>query len=106
MSIFIHSSDNISMKHRYYKLFPLQIGGLTVQNQHFVVVEEEDVEKPSDNSDGVLGLGLASFLEVRQNSSGYPFVPMLAIYRPTPLVINIVQQGLLSQNFFSIYYGR
>jgi hypothetical protein len=94
------------MKHRYYKLFPLQIGGLTVQNQHFVVVEEEDVEKPSDNSDGVLGLGLASFLEVRQNSSGYPFVPMVAIYRPTSLFKNTVVQGIVSQNVCSIYYGR
>ena len=59
MSIFIHSNDNISMKDRYYKLFPLQIGGLTVQNQHFVVMEEEDDEMPSDNFDGILGLGLS-----------------------------------------------
>ena len=106
MSSFIQSKDNISMKDRYYKLFPLQIAGLTVQNQHFVVMEEEDVEKPTDNSDGVLGLGLESFLDVRQNISGYPFVPMRAIYIPTPPVINIVQQGLLSKNVFSIYYGR
>jgi len=69
-------------------------------------MEEEDVEMPSNNSDGILGLGLASYLAGRQNTSGYPFVPMLAIYSPTPLFINIVQQGLVSQNVFSIYYGR
>ena len=106
MSIFIHSSDKISMKDRYYKLFPLQIGGLTVQNQHFVVMEEEDDEMPSNNSDGILGLGLSDYLVGQQNTSGYPFVPMLAIYSPTPLFKNIVDQGLVSHNVFSIYYGR
>ena len=94
------------MKDRYYKFFPLQIGGLTVQNQHFVVMEEEDVELQSENFDGILGLGLSGYLEGRQNTSGYPFVPMLAIYRPTPLFKNTVDQGLVSQNVFSIYYGR
>jgi len=94
------------MKDRYYKFFPLQIGGLTVKNQHFVVMEEEDVELQSNNSDGILGLGLSGYLLGRQNTSDYPFVSMLAVYKPTPLFKNIVEQGLLSRNIFSIYYGR
>ena len=94
------------MKDRYYTIFPLQIGGLTVQNQHFIVLEEEDSEIRSYVFDGVLGLGFSSFLVGRQNTSDYPYVPMLIIYRPTPVFKNIVMQELVPLNVFSFYYAR
>ena len=94
------------MKDIYYKFFHLQIGGLTVQNQQFVVMEEEDIELRSYDFDGIVGLGFSSFLVGRQNISGYPYVPMITIYRPTPLFKNIAKQELVSRNVFSFYYAR
>jgi hypothetical protein len=94
------------VKDRYYKYFPLQIGGLTVQNQQFVLMEKEDIEKPSYDYDGILGLGFSSFLVGRESTSDYPYVPMLIIYSPTPVSKNIVDQELVSLNVFSIYYPR
>ena len=94
------------MKEKYYKLFPFQIGGLTVQNQHFVVMEKEDVELRFYNLDGVLGLGFSGYLLGRQNTSDYPYVPMRIIYGPTPIFKNIVKQELVSRNVFSFYYPR
>ena len=77
-----------------------------MQNQHFVVMEEEDVELRSYNFDGILGLGLESQLLGRQNTSDYPYVPMYSVYRPTTLFTNIVKQELIPQNIFSFYYAR
>jgi hypothetical protein len=94
------------VKDRYYKLFPLQIGGLTVQNQHFVVMEREDIELRSYDFDGILGLGFSGRLVGRQNTSGYPYIPMIIVYRPTTVFKNIVQQELVSLNVFSFYYAR
>ena len=94
------------MNDRYYKFFPLQIGGLTVQNQHFVVMEEEDINLQSYAFDGTIGLGFSGSLVERKNSSDYPYVPMLIIYRPTPIFKNIVKQELVSMNVFSFYYAR
>jgi len=90
----------------YYTFFPLQIGGLAVQNQHFVVMEEEDIELQSDDFDGVLGLGFSSHLVGRQNISDHPYVPMHTFYHPTPLFKNIVKQELVSTKVFSFYYAR
>jgi hypothetical protein len=69
-------------------------------------MEEEDKEIRSDDFDGILGLGFSSLLVGRQNISDYPYVPMIALYRPTPLFRNIVEQELVSQNVFSFYYAR
>jgi len=91
---------------RYYKYFPLQIGGLTVQNQDFVVMEEEDSSLWSNNADGILGLGFPSNLVGRKYISDRPYVPMLTFYRPTPLFKNIVNQELVSRNVFSFYFPR
>ena len=77
-----------------------------MQNQHFVVMEGEDIELQSDDSDGVLGLGLSGHLDGRRNTSDYPYVPMETIYRPTPLFKNVVKQELIPQNVFSFYYAR
>ena len=77
-----------------------------MQNQQFVVMEEEDIEIRSDEFDGILGLGLSSFLVGRQNISDYPYVPMSTFYHPTPLFKNIAKQELLAQNVFSFYYAR
>jgi len=77
-----------------------------VQNQHFVVMEEEDINLRSDDVDGILGLGLSGYLVGRQNISDYPYVPMDSFYRPTPIFKNIVEQELVSLNVFSFYYGR
>jgi len=88
------------------QFFALQIGGLTVQNQHFVLMEEEDINLRSDDADGILGLGFSGNLVGRRNVSDYPSVPMLIIYRPTPLFKNIVEQELVSLNVFSFRYPR
>ena len=77
-----------------------------MQNQHFVVMEEEDSDLRSDDFDGVLGMGFSSLLVGRQNTSDYPYVPMLIVYRPTPVFKNIVEQELVSLNVFSFYYER
>ena len=77
-----------------------------MQNQHFVVMEEEDIELQSDDFDGVLGLGFTGYLAGRQNISDHPYVPMLTFYRPTPIFKNIVDQELVSMNVFSFYYAR
>jgi len=77
-----------------------------VQNQHFVVMEEEDVELQSDITDGVLGLGFSGYLVGHEINSDYPYVPMLTLYRPTPIFKNIVEQELVSRNVFSFYYAR
>ena len=77
-----------------------------MQNQHFVVMVEEDIELQSDDFDGVLGLGFSGYLEGLQNISDYPHVPMLTFYRPTPIFKNIVDQELVSMNVFSFYYAR
>ena len=77
-----------------------------VQNQHFVVMEKEDVELRFYNLDGVLGLGFSGYLLGRQNTSDYPYVPMRIIYGPTPIFKNIVKQELVSRNVFSFYYPR
>ena len=77
-----------------------------VQNQHFVVMEEEDINLRSDDTDGILGLGFSGFLVGRQYISDYPYVPMDTVYRPTPVFINIVEQELVSLNVFSFYYAR
>ena len=77
-----------------------------MQNQHFVVMEEEDMNLRSDDADGVLGLGFSGYLEGRQNISDYPYVPMYSFYRPTPIFKNIVEQELVSLNVFSFYYAR
>jgi hypothetical protein len=84
----------------------ITIGGLTVQNQHIVVMEEEDAILGGSEVDGFLGLGFSSYLLGRQNISDYPYVPMLTLYRPTPVFINIVKQELVSLNVFSFYYSR
>ena len=102
MSNFIHSSNIF----RHYKLFPFQIGGLTVQNQHFVVMEEEDINLRSSVFEGIVGLGFSGYLVGRQNTSDYPCVPMRTFYRPTPIFKNIVNQELVSLNVFSFYYAR
>jgi len=77
-----------------------------VQNQDFVVMEEEDVALRSHNFDGVLGLGFSGYLVGQQISSDYHYVPMLTLYRPTPIFKNIVEQELVSRNVFSFYYPR
>jgi len=105
MSIFIHSSNKFLSKIDITS-FSLQIGGLTVQNQHFVVMEEEDINLRSDDSDGILGLEVSDYLEGRQNVSAYPYVPMDSFYRPKPIFKNIVEQELVSLNVFSFYYAR
>jgi hypothetical protein len=69
-------------------------------------MEEEDINLRSGNFDGILGLGFSGQLVGRPNASEYPSVPMLIIYRPTPLFKNIVQQELVSLNVFSFYYAR
>jgi len=77
-----------------------------VQNQHFVVMEEEDINLRSDVADGVLGLGISGYLVGRQNISDYPYVPMDTVYLPTTIFKNIVEQELVSLNVFSFYYAR
>ena len=77
-----------------------------MQNQHFVVMEEEDLNLRSYNFDGILGLGFSGYLVGRQNTSDYPYVPMLIVYRPTPIFKNILKQELVSLNVFSFYYAR
>jgi len=77
-----------------------------VQNQHFLIMEEEDFTLRTDSSDGILGLGVSGYLVGRQNISDYPNVPMLVTYRPTPIFKNIVDQGLVSRKVFSFYYAR
>jgi hypothetical protein len=94
------------VKDRYYKLFLLQIGGLTVQNQQFVLLEEENDELRSDEFDGMLGLGFSGHLVGRQNNSDYPYVPVVVFYSPKPIFKNIVDQELVSLNVFSFYYPR
>jgi hypothetical protein len=69
-------------------------------------MEREDIELRSDDFDGILGLGFSGYLEGRQNTSDYPYVPMLVVYRPTPIFENIVDQELVSLNVFSLYYAR
>jgi hypothetical protein len=69
-------------------------------------MEEMDIELRSNDFDGILGLGLASQLLGRHNTSDYPYVPMDSVYRPTPVFKNIVEQELVSLNVFSIYYAR
>jgi hypothetical protein len=69
-------------------------------------MEEEDINLQSDDFDGVLGLGFSGYLVGRQNTSDYPYVPMLIVYRPTPIFKNIVDQELVSQNVFSFYHPR
>ena len=76
-----------------------------MQNQNFVVMEE-DFTLRTDNSDGILGLGVSGYLVGRQNNSHYPYFPMRVIYRPTPIFKNIVEQGLVSRKVFSFYYAR
>jgi hypothetical protein len=68
--------------------------------------EEEDIENPSFVFDGILGLGFSSYMEGRQNTTDYPYVPILIVYHPTPVIKNIVDQELVSLNAFSIYYPR
>jgi hypothetical protein len=65
--------------------------------------EEEDIELQNDDVDGVLGLGVSSFLLGRQNTSDYPYVPMRIVYSPTPVFKNTVMQELVSLNVFSLY---
>ena len=77
-----------------------------MQNQHFVVMEEEDVALRSHNFDGVLGLGFSGYLVGHEINSDYPYVPMRIIYGPTPIFKNIVEQELVSRNVFSFYYPR
>jgi len=77
-----------------------------VQNQHFVIMEYEDPTLGANDADGILGLGFSSYLFGRQNIPEYPYVPMLTVYRPTPVFNNIVKQGLVSLNVFSFYYAR
>jgi hypothetical protein len=69
-------------------------------------MEGEDIELQTDDSDGVLGLGLSGHLDGRRNTSDYPYVPMETIYRPTPIFKNILKQELVSLNVFSFYYAR
>jgi hypothetical protein len=69
-------------------------------------MEEEDIDLRSDEVDGTLGLGISGYLEGRQNTSDYPYVPMLVVYRPTPIFNNIVQQEIVSLKVFSFYYAR
>jgi hypothetical protein len=69
-------------------------------------MEKEDIEKPSYDYDGILGLGFSGFLVGRENTSAYPYVPMLIIYSPTPFLNNTIDQELVSLNVFSIYYPR
>jgi Eukaryotic aspartyl protease. len=77
-----------------------------VQNHHFVVMEEGDIHLRSYDFDGILGLGLVSFLVGRQNTSEYTYVPMFIFHQPTPVFKNIVKQELTSLNVFSFYYER
>ena len=77
-----------------------------MQNQDFVVMEEEDSSLWSNNADGILGLGFPSNLVGRKYISDRPYVPMLTFYRPTPLFKNIVNQELVSRNVFSFYFPR
>ena len=77
-----------------------------MQNQRFVVMEEEDFNLRSANFDGILGLGFSGYLVGRQNISDFPYVPMRIVYRPTPIFKNIVDQELVSLNVFSFYYAR
>jgi hypothetical protein len=79
---------------------------MTVQNQHFVVLEKKDTYLQSDDYDGVLGLGFFGMLRTKRNITDYPYVPMLKIYRPKPVFGNIFQQNLVSLNVFSFYYNR
>jgi hypothetical protein len=69
-------------------------------------MEEEDSRIRSNDADGILGLGFSSFLLGQQNTSDYPYVPMLIVYRPTPVFNNIVKQELVSLGVFSFYYAR
>ena len=77
-----------------------------MQNQHFLIMEEEDFTLRTDSSDGILGLGVSAYLVERQNISDYPNVPMPNIYGQTPIFKNIVEQGLVSRKVFSFYYAR
>ena len=77
-----------------------------MQNQHFLIMEEEDFNLRTYNFDGILGLGISAKLVGRQNISDYPNVPMRVIYRPTPIFKNILEQELVSRKVFSFYYAR
>jgi len=77
-----------------------------VQNQQFVILEDEDARIWNNDVDGILGLGFSSYLFGRQRISDYPYLPMVILYKPTPVFNNIINQELVSLNIFSFYYSR
>jgi len=102
--------DNQSNFQRMCKVFLIkwfpQLGGLTVHNQHFIVMEREDKTLQSLPFDGFLGMGL------KENSNGHltrahdPHVLEYITYQPETVIENMVQQGLLSFSVFSFYFTR
>ena len=77
-----------------------------MRNQHFVVLEEEDINLRSYKFDGILGLGLRSYLAKQQNTTDYPYVPMLIYYTPKTVFENMIMQELISVNIFSFYFAK
>jgi hypothetical protein len=95
----------MTVDNNYCLWFP-QLGGLTVYNQHFVVMETEDQILQSYSSDGLLGMGLKENFGGLLTTTSYPHVPVYIIYQPVSVFQNMLQQRIVSSAIFSFYFTK
>lgn len=71
----------------YHLVFVLQVGGIAVRNQIFGLSQTEATFMRHMNADGILGLAY----------------PRLSASGATPVFDNMMSQGLVDQDMFSVY---